>query len=191
MMSGRRQSPVKAARRKLNRGRKSETPNEPLLVGDIARYLESLAWLFQDDRTGNTEFGDELRRLGDKLRPHGNLTVSELTITGGDAKLPSKSPASMRNGKATDKKREGADTPTVSDLRSLNGEEVERYLENDTLTKEQIAEFGHVRFSISESDLLRLSKNRVRKKILAALKTERMMRGVAEQARRAGRMRSA
>lgn len=185
---------MKTARRKPNRGRKSETPNEPLLVGDIARYLESLAWMFQDGRTGNAEFGDELRRLGDKLRPHRNLTVSELTITGRDAKLQSKPPASMRNGKATGKKREESDAPTpetVSDLRALSGDEVERYLENDTLTKEQIAELGNVRFSISESDLIRLSKNRARKKILAALKTERMMRGVAEQARRAGRMRSA
>ena len=185
---------MKTARRKPNSGRKSETPNEPLLVGDIARYLESLAWLFQDDMTGNAEFGDELRRLGDKLRPHGNLTVSELTITGGDAKLPSKPSASMRNGKATGEKRKDVDAPTpatVSDLRALSGEEVEHYLENNTLTKEQIAELGQVRFSISETTLLRLSKNRARKKILAALKTERMMRGVAEQARRAGRMRSA
>ena len=185
---------MKSARRKSNSGPKSKSPNEPLPVGDIARYLESLAWLFQDDRTGNAEFGDELRRLGDKLRPHRNLTVSELTITGGDAKLPSKPPASMRNGKATGEKREDSGTPmpsTVSDLRSLNGEEVERYLENDTLTKEQIAEFGHARFSISKSVLLRLTKNRARKEILAALKIERTMQGVAEQARRAGRMRSA
>lgn len=185
---------MKTTRRKSHSGPKLETPNGPLLVGDIARYLESLAWLFQDGRTGNAEFGDELRRLGDKLRPHGNLTVSELTITGGDEKPRSKPSASMRNGKATGEKREDADAPTpstVSDLRSLSGEEVERYLENGALTKEQIAEFGHVRFSISESTLLRLSKNRARKKILAALKTERMMRGVAEQARRAGRMRSA
>ena len=187
-MSGRRQNPMKTTRRK------SETPNEPLTVGDIARYLESLAWMLQDGRTGNAEFGDELRRLGDKLRPHRNLTVSELTITGGDAKLPSKPPASMRNGKATDKKREDADAPTPStesDLRSLSGEEVERYLENGALTKEQIAELGHVRFSISESTLLRLSKNRARKKILAALKIERTMQGLAEQSYKAGRMRSA
>ena len=185
---------MKTARRKTSNGRNSEAHNEPLLVSDIAQCLESLAGLFGDDRTGNAEFGDELRRLGDKLRPHGNLTVSELTITGGDAKLPSKPPASMRNGKATGEKREDADaqTPaTVSDLRELNGEEVERYLENNALTKEQIAEFGHVRFSISESTLLRLSKSRARKKILAALKIERTMQGLAEQSYKAGKMRSA
>ena len=59
------------------------------------------------------------------------------------------------------------------------------------LTKEQIAEFGYARFSIAKSDLLRLSKNRARKRILAALKIERTMQGVAEQARRVGMMRSA
>ena len=179
---------MKTARRKSNTGRKSVTFNEPLLVGDIARYLDNLAWMFQDDRTGNAEFGDELRRLGDKLRPHGNLTVSELTIIGGDEKLASKPSSSARNGKAPDRKREDADAlmpPLPEKLRALSWEEVERYLENDTLTKEQIAELGHVRFSISKSNLLRLSKNRARAKILAALKTERMMRGVAEQASKA------
>ena len=186
---------MKTARRKPNSGRKPEALDEPLLVRDIARYLECLAWLFQDDKTGNAEFGDELRRLGDKLRPHGNLTVSELTITGGDAKPRSK--PSARNGKATDKKREGANAPTPSlpeNPRALSGEEVERLLEDDSLsklTKEQIAELGHSRFSIAKSELLRLSKNRARKEILAALKIERTMQGVAEQARRAGMMRSA
>lgn len=179
---------MKTARRKSNNGRKSATFNEPLLVDDIARYLDNLAWMFQDDRTGNAEFGDELRRLGDKLRPHGRLTVSELTIIGGDARFASKSSSSARNGKVADKKREDADAlmPSLPEnLRALSWEEVERYLGNDTLTKEQIAELGHVRFSISESNLLRLSKNRARAKILAALKTERMMRGVAEQASKA------
>ena len=59
------------------------------------------------------------------------------------------------------------------------------------LTKEQLAELGYERFSIAKSELLRLSKNRARKRILAALKIERTMQGVAEQARRAGMMRSA
>ena len=188
---------MKTARRKPNSGRKPETPNEPLLVRDIARYLECLAWLFQDGKTGNAEFGDELRRLGDKLRPHGDLTVSELTITGGDAKIRSKPSASARNGKATDKKRDGdvSQTPSLPENpRALSGEEVERLLEDDSLaklTKEQIAELGYARFSIAQSELLRLSKNRARKRILAALKIERTMQGVAEQARRAGMMRSA
>jgi len=188
---------MKTARRKPNSGRKPEALDEPLLVRDIARYLECLAWLFQDDKTGNAEFGDELRRLGDKLRPHGNLTVSELTITGGDAKPRAKLSASARNGKGADKKREGADAPTPSlpeNPRALSGEEVERLLEDDALaklTKEQIAELGNARFSIAKSELLRLSKNRARKEILAALKIERTMQGVAEQARRAGMMRSA
>ena len=181
---------MKTARRKSNSGLRSKTFDDPLLVGDIAGYLDRLAWLFQDGKTGNAEFGDELRLLGDMLRPHGRLTLSELTITGGDAKLTSKPPASSRNGKTTAGKREDADAPTPpigSDLRSLNGEEVERFLEDESLTKEQLAEFGRVRFSISESNLLRLSKPRARKKILAALKTERMMRAVAEQARRTPR----
>ena len=185
---------MKTTRRKSNRGLKSQSLDEPLLVGDIAGYLDRLAWLFQDEKTGNAEFGDGLRLLGDMLRPHGRLALSELTITGGDAKPSSKPPTSSRNGKATAGKREDADVPSPpigSDLRSLSGEEVERFLEDDTLTKEQLAEFGRVRFSISESNLLRLSKPRARKKILAALKTERMMQGVAEQARRAGEMRSA
>ena len=188
---------MKIARRKSNSGRKSKAPDEPLLVGDIARYLECLAWLFQDGKTGNAEFGDELRRLGDKLRPHGSLTVSELTITGGGARLRSKLSASARNGKATDKKRDSAVSPTPSlpeNPRVLSGEEVERLLEDDALaklTKEQVAELGHARFSIAKSELLRLSKNRARKEILAALKIERTMQGVAEQARRAGMMRSA
>ena len=188
---------MKTAQRKSHKGQKSEAPNEPLIVRDIARYLECLAWLFQDGKTGNAEFGDELRRLGDKLRPHGNLTVSELTITGGDAKLRSKRTSSARNGKATDKKREGANAPTPSlpeNPRALSGEEVERLLEDDSLaklTKEQIAELGHARFSIAKSELLRLSKNRARREILAALKIERTMQGVAEQARRAEMMRSA
>jgi len=167
-----------------------------MLVRDIARYLECLAWLFQDGKTGNAEFGDELRRLGDKLRPHGNLTVSELTITGGDAKPRSKPSSSARSGKATDKKRDGAVSPTPSlpeNPRALSGEEVERLLEDDSLaklTKEQIAELGYARFSIAKSEFLRLSKNRARRRILDALKTERTMQGVAEQARRAGMMRS-
>ena len=185
---------MKTARRKSNSDPKSQTLSEQLLVGDIARYLDRLAWLSRDDKTGNAELSNELQRLSDMLRPHGRLTVSELTITGVDAKPSSKPPASSRNGKTTAGKREDAAAPTSlteSDLRSLSEEEVELFLEYNTLTKQQLAEFGHVRFGISESSLLRLSKPRARKKILAALKTERMMRIVAEQARRAGEMRSA
>ena len=83
-----------------------------MLVGDIARYLESLAWLFQDDKTGS----DELRRLGDMLRPHWNLTVvSDPTMTGGDAKLRSRLSVSVRNGKTTDDNKAGTPTPDAFD----------------------------------------------------------------------------
>ena len=188
---------------------KLQRQTESLSATDVARYLHVLARTHQDEKTGNPALSDDLRRLSGMLRDHGNRPISELAITDKGAELPfvwqpGECPIAVENGKPTSRKRRasnkvsrsvahsGRTTSTLpGDLGSLSREEVELILEDDGLTKQEIAELGHERFGISKSSLLRTRREHAINSILSALRNERTMHVIAEQARRAGRMRSA
>lgn len=200
---------MKTSRRKRDGDHESQGRGESLGAADVARYLHVLARTHQDMKTGNPALSGELRRLSEMLRPHGRRPISELAITDKGSELPfvrqpGVPPTGLENGKPASRKHRESNRgstsvaplrthhPTLPDnLKSLSREEVEEILEDDRLTKQQIAELGHARFGISRSSLLRARKDLAIKSILSALRNERTMHVIYEQARKAGRARSA
>ncbi len=183
---------------------------ELLSAADVGRYLDLLARSLQEEKTGNPSLSGELRNLGEMLRAHGSRPIMELSITDKRTELPfvweprapsgnarngkpinGKLPESNGNAKAAAPRSGKSAPPLPDDLKSLSREELERMLKDDALTKRQVAEIGHARFGISMPSLLRARKDAARKTILSALRNEKSMHIVAEQARRAGEMRSA
>lgn len=184
--------------------RKRTRNHETLSATDFADYLRDLARAYQGEKTGNPALGDALMHLSEEFRPHGKRPISELTITDRFVWLPDIHPITAGNGKPTSRRRRdpnGSSRPVATsrknkstlpdDLESLSRGDVEKILEEDRLTKQQIAELGHARFGISKSSLLRARKDRAINSILSALRNERTMHIIAEQSREAGRTRSA
>ena len=187
--------------RKHSSNHESRRRDEVLSAADVADHLHVLA---------RTHQSDALRRLSEDFSRHGSRPISELAITDKGSDLPfvwqpGVHSVTGENGKPTSRKRRSPNgggrslaspsrriTSTLpDDLESLSREEVERILEDDRLTKRQIAELGHTRFGISHSSLLRARKDRAINSILSALRNERTMQVIAEQAHKAGRMRTA
>ena len=200
---------MKTSQLKDDADSKLQRRDESLSAADVARYLHVLARTHQGEKTGNLALGDDLRRLSGMLRAHGNRPISELAITDKGSELPfvwqpGIHPIAVENGKPTSRKRRAPNGVSRSaapprrtmstlpdDPKSMSREEVELILEDDRLTKQEIAELGHERFGISKSSLLRTRRERAINSILSALRNERTMHVIAEQARRAGRIRSA
>ena len=179
-------------------------------ASDVARYLRLLARSLQEEKTGNPALSGELRHLSEMLRAHGSRPIAELAITDKGAGFPfvwePRAPfENALNGKPPRENRRdqngSARVPALSprmakstlpdDLKTLSREEVERILKDDALTKQQIAELGYTRFGISKPSLMRLRKDLAIGSILTALRNERTMHVIYEQAGKAGRMRSA
>ena len=192
---------MKTSRRKRDGNHESQRLGESLSAADVADHLHVLA---------RTHQSDELRRLSEEFSRHGSRPISELAITDKGSELPfvwqpGVHSVTGENGKPTSRKRRSPNGSSRSaappsrrtastlpdDLKSLSREEVEKILEDDRLTKQQIAELGYARFGISRSSLLRARKDRAIKSILSALRNERTMHVIYEQARKAGRMRTA
>lgn len=201
---------MKTSHQKRDGNHESQRRDEWLRADDVARYLHVLARTHQDEKTGNPALSGELSRLSEMLRAHGKRPISELAITDKGTELPftwqpGVRPITVENGKPTSRKRRAPNgrarvvapplrrtTSTLPyDPKSLSREEVEEILKDDRLTKQQIAELGHARFGISQSSLLRARKDRAINSILSALRNERTMHVIAEQARKAGMARSA
>lgn len=200
---------MKTSQRKDTDDAKPQRQAESLSATDVARYLHVLARTHQDEKTGNPALSEDLRRLSGMLRDHGNRPISELAITDKGSELPfvwqpGVCLVTVENGKPTNRNRRASNRASRSaapsrrttsilpdDPKSMSREEVELILEDDRLTKQEIAELGHERFGISKSSLLRTRRERSINTILSALRNERTMHVIAEQARRAGRMRSA
>ena len=193
---------MKTSHRKLDADHEPQRRDESLGAADVARYLHVLARTHQGEKTGNPALSSELRRLSEMLRAHGKRPISELAITDKGSELPfvwqpGVHPITVENGKPTNRKRRSpngssrAVTPpsrrTESTLpydpKSLSREEVEEILKDDGLTKQQIAELGHARFGISRPSLLRARKDLAIKSILSALRNERTLHVIYEQAR--------
>lgn len=77
-----------------------------------------------------------------------------------------------------------------TDLERLSYDEVEQVLDDERYTKRQIAELGFRRFGIPEKSILRARKDDAVMSVRAAVTNERILDAIAEQARKAGMMRS-
>ena len=193
---------MKTSRRKRDADHESQRRDESLSAADVARYLHVLARTHQDEKTGNPALSGELIRLSEMLRAHGKRPISDLAITDKGEELPfvwqpGERPIAIENGKSTNRKRRSPNGSSRAvappsrrtastlpyDPKSLSREEVEEILKDDKLTKQQIAELGHARFGISRPSLLRARKDLAIKSILSALRSERTLYVIYEQAR--------
>ena len=77
-----------------------------------------------------------------------------------------------------------------SNLESLAHEDVEKILDNDDYTRQQISELGFKRFGISKPMLQRLRKEDARQSVRSALDNERTLDVISEMARKAGKARA-
>lgn len=153
---------------------------KPLLVNDLVRYLSRLVNLYSDTKTGNPALSDGLRQLVNALRPHSKRPVPELVDM---IREPS-----LRRLHKTSSKRVKVLLP--SDLEALSLEEVEKILDDEDYTKDQVVQLGVQRFGMSSSELVRQGKKNVLEAIRAALNHEKSLEVISMEARRAGQMRS-
>lgn len=160
---------------------KPNAAENQVLVIDIVGYLTGLAKLHEAEKTGNLELSVGLRILADTLRPYADAPVSQLPDVLNRSGINRNSECSFTRPKAT--------LPTALD--SLGQTEIEGILDNDSYTKEQIADLGVQRFGISKSKLVRLRKEDAKDSIRAALENERALDVISREARISGRARSA
>jgi len=162
-----------------NSEHESDTRERPLLIEDLIRYLSRLVALNRDPRTGNVDLSEGLRELVKALRPHSHRAIQELSDILGEGVSRTRKP-SPRDAKAT----------LPPDLRALSEQGVNGILEDRSYTKLQLVELGIQRFGISQSRLLRLTKDEVCESIRAALNHERSLGVISQEARRGGDKRS-
>lgn len=157
----------------------SGSRESPLLIEDLIRYISRLATLNKEPRTGNVELGEGLRELANALRPHSRRSIRELSDVLGEGVSGTRKP-SPKDAKAT----------LPPGLPSLSEQQVTAILEDHTYTKLQLIEVGIQRFGISRSRLIRLTKDDVCESIRAALKHEKSLGVISQEARRGGDRRS-
>ena len=177
---------MKDRRVKLNGEQQAlEIQREHLLVADIVKYLSGLAKLYGEDKTGNSELSFGLLQVTEALRPYADCPVPEL------ANAIRNNSVTAVNAKSRRKPIEPAFTPELdSRLESISQDEIERILNDDAVTKRQIAELGFRRFGISRSKLERLNLTDARYSVLAALENEKTLDVISQVAQKAGKARS-
>ena len=154
---------------------------DQLRVADMVQYLLSLAKLYEKDKTGNTELSEGLRSVAQALRPYADCLVPELP----DAiKKKTSTAGRLKTGSTK------AKSQLPPELESIGQEGIERILNDESYTKQQIAELGVQRFGISRSKLERLRKKDARDSVRAALEHENSLDAISMEARRGGKARS-
>ena len=167
---------------KLKQSPTHDAEEDQLLVADMVQYLLSLAKLYEKDRTGNSKLSKGLRSVVHALRPYADCLVLELT----DAIKKNASSADRRKTASTKAKSQ-----LLPELESIGQEDIEKTLNDESYTKQQIVELGVRRFGISRSKLERLRKKDARDSVHAALEHEKSLDVIALEARRGGKARSA
>ena len=157
-----------------------DAQSDQVLVSDVIRYLSGLAKLHRSDKTGNTELSNGLLDLGNALRPYATYPVRELADAIKQAQPASERKSLVRKPKAT----------LPPNLESLQQDDIEKILTDDSYTKIQIAELGFQRFGISKPMLQRLRKEEARRSVRSALDNERTLDVISEMARKAGKARA-
>lgn len=153
---------------------------DQILVDDIVRYLSGLARIHSEEKIGNPELSLGLRQLVSVLQPYAGSPLSELGVA-------------LQQETRKKSAKSASDRLKVvlpSDLESLGQADIERILEDDRYTKQQVAELGDRRFGMSKSSLIRLRKDEALQSIRAALEHERSLDVISEEARRGGKARA-
>ena len=160
--------------------------NDRLLVADIVHYLTGLARLQAECKTGNIDLSNGLQELSNVLRPYSDYPLAELSNAIKEKSVPA-IPTKAIARRVTPRKVKSA---LPSNLESLAHEDVEKILDNDDYTKQQISELGFKRFGISKPMLQRLRKEDARQSVRSALDNERTLDVISEMARKAGKARA-
>lgn len=167
---------------KLNGKRTLDVPKSPMLVDDLIQYLSGLAKLHRQDKIGNVDLSNGLRELSKALRPYGDYSITELSdaVNAKSARISTPKASAPRKAKPS----------LPSNLESISHEDVEKMLDNDDFTKQQIAQLGFQRFGISKSMLQRLRKEDAKRSVRSALDNEKTLDVISHQARKAGKARA-
>lgn len=152
------------------------SPEKPLLIDDLVRYLSKLASLNGEYRTGNKELSNGLRQLTKALRPYAGRTILEFVDH--IKEMSGRHQASSRTEKVS----------LPPSLESISQQELEEILDNESYTKTQIIEVGIRRFGIPRSRLESSNKQDVLNSIYAAMNHEKSLDVISKEASRGVRV---
>lgn len=152
--------------------------SSPIATEELVTFLINLARTLRNPRTGNVPLSDALLELASSLRDRvtrpGHL-VSGLARRDDYAKKEH-----LRKLSAEDAQR----------LQALDGNAVERFIDDEKRTKIELMNLASARFAISKSRLLKMSVSSVRETIRSALLHERSLKILSQEAKRGGSQRS-
>lgn len=156
----------------------SDRSAEGLLIGDLAKHIERLASVAQNERTGNPSVSIGLSLLANCLRPQKARPVCDL--------------AELRLEQCTPRVQ-AVRKPVVElpdQLDTLEWDQVIAILENEQYQKKQLIELGKARLGIPPSRLSRLKRADAIASIRAALDNERTLAAIGDHARLTGEQRA-
>lgn len=136
---------------------------------ELSQFLRRLALIFQGHATGNPELGRALNKLA------GRLNRKELP-----PKMERRAPRVQENQLKDSK----------TGFAALGLEEIQKLLDDDKATKQDLITLAYVRFSIPKARLLRLNTFEVREIVRSAILHETSLDNISEEARRIGISRS-
>ena len=144
---------------------------------DLARLLSGLAKLHKDPVLGNASLSRVLEQLADTLRVAGTLPMQEFV----DRIGPILEKQESRRKRASSRLNPGFENVTSMSLNEVDG-----LLMHTSLTRPEMIELGHRRFSISKSELERKNKAAIIETVQTAADNERALHIIAREAERAG-----
>jgi hypothetical protein len=136
----------------------------------LADFLDQLAALYASREFGNTALATTLRELASAVRRGVPYDTHNSHLS---SKRPSTRPA-----------------PDFELLRELDRQAVERFIADDTKSKDELLDLATARFSIPRSQLKRMKVADVRQVINSALLHESSIEILSEEAKRDGSARS-
>ena len=157
----------------------SSEEESSLTIRDLIQYLSRLANLHSNERTGNQELSNGLRKLARALRPYANQPVLDLNKILAEGRLSSSQTFLVKTK-----------VSLPPNLESISCKDAEEILDDNSFSKSQLVDLGASRFSISRSKLVRLSRHEVLESIRAALDHERSLEVISQEARRIGARRT-
>ena len=153
---------------------------------EVARFLRRLSTIYSHPDTGNPALSAALVQVAQDLRRTQHpLPVKKRQST------TSKS-LKVNRGKA-DKRRDSKSSSKLveaKDFRDLPPHAIERLIETNFDNKQTLVQLGTQRFSIPKWKLTKLKLADLREAVKAALRNERSLNIISEQARRGGASRS-
>lgn len=153
--------------------------NSELTAGDVARYLRRSAVLLEHPVTGNVLLGRALADLATVLDPVARQPIGAVTrnlreFTG-----------ITRTGE-TSVSRDRKHSGEAERWRQRSLDELFVLINDGVLSKKEFISMGQHALGMSPSSLQRLTKPRIRERLLAALDNQRALRSVSEQAAESG-----